>query len=305
MFDDNEDPWGWNITSVGFKQYDMKLDNSSKGLFKGMPAVQRIEEGKVVTVVEALFSKGNSTVALDYKIYKDTPYIDIRTRIVMADKNKGIKIKLPLNGKSNYFSQSAYGTEFYPNDGNENPQNRFVGVLNGDDAFVVYNKSGVHSCSKKGKNLYMTLLNGACYCAHPTGPLGKNILLREDTYIENIELGTHEFYFRVQVNKFEECEKLAQAFNHSPYVVEYYPHGDGNLAKNVLTISNPNITITALKKRKYGGYLIRVFNGSNKPASGVLNILGKTKKINLKKYEFKTFEFDGKKIDDAIDSSIY
>ncbi len=305
MFDDNEDPWGWNITKVGFKHYDMKLDNSSKGLFKGLKAVHVIEEGPLATVVEALFSRGHSTVVLNYKIYKDTPYIDVKARVVLADKNSGIKIKLPINGASKYFSQSAYGTEFYSADGNENPQNRFVGVMNEQDAFVVYNSSGVHSGSKKGKNLYMTLLNGSCYCAHPTGPLGKNILPREDIYVENVEIGSHDFNFRIQVNKFEECEKLAQAFNHRPYVNEFYPHGNGELVKDVVSVSNPNIVITALKKRKYGGYLIRLFNGSNKPATTTLNILGKTKKINLKKFEFKTYEFDGKKIDDAFDSSAY
>lgn len=305
MFDDNEDPWGWNKLDVGFGNHDMKLDNSSSGLFKGAKAVQIVENGDVMTQVQALFKRGESRVVIDYKIYKDTPYIDTKVRVIWNDKNKGLRLKLPLNGSSKYFAQAAYGTEFYSNDGNENPQNRFVGVMNDKDAFTIYNNSGVHSSNKKGKNLYMLLLNGSCYCAHPTGPLGKNILPREDVFTPNIELGYHLFNFRLGVNKFEECDRLAQEFNHQPYVVEYYPHGDGNTIKETVTVSNPNVVITALKKRKYGGYLFRVYNSNSKPASTVVSILGNKKTIKLKKYEFKTYEFDGNKIEESIDSSVY
>ena len=318
-FDDNGDPWGWrlhDLTTATFSDNSwpqpehknslkaFKLDNRSKGITQGLKGVSIIEKGPFLTEVQALFYKDENHVIVNYKIYKDTPYIDVKYHVLWNERNKGLKIKFPLNGDNKYFAQMAFGNEVYKADGIENPSNRFIGVHNGEDVFAIYNRSGIHSASKKGHNLYVTFLNGASWCAHPTSPI--NPLVPKDRYDASIEQGVHDFELRIGVNKVEECERIANEFNQPVYKVLYYPHGDGkNIASNIVTLSNRDIVITALKKRKDNTYLIRLYNGVSHDNETTLNIKNASKHITFKKYEFKTFVFDGEKIVESKEADLY
>ena len=318
FFDDNSDPWGWrlyDLTATSFSETgwpnpklkstlkEMKLDNRHKGATKDIDGLTRLEEGKYLTEIQALYQKDSSRLVVNYKIYKDVPYIDINYHIVWCEHNKGLKIKFPLNGDSKFFAQMAFGIERYGATGIEYPTNRYIGVVNEDMAFVIYNRSGLHSASKKGKNLYLTLLNGASYCAHPISECLP--LVPKGRYDAGIEEGSHDFSIRVGVNKIEECEKIAKEFNEPVYGTLFFPHGDGKVAKDLITLSNPNIVISALKRRNDSSYLIRLYNGSFHNDSTVLTIKGINKNINFRKFEFKTFVFDGKKINEVDDAALY
>ena len=250
-----------------------------------------------------MFYKDESRLVINYKIYKNVPFIDINYHVVWNEHNKGLKVKFPLNGESTLFAQMAFGIEKYAANGNECPTNRYVYVKNGDDAFAIYNRSGIHSASKKGKNIYLTLLNGASYCAHPTSP--ESPLIPNGRYDAGIEQGTHDFSLRIGVNSITDCEKLSKEFNEPIYGTLFYPHGDGNIVKDAVVLSNPKIIISAFKKRNDGTYLIRLYNGSFKNDETKLSILGVNKIIHFKKFEFKTFVFDKNKIIESDEASIY
>ena len=95
-------------------------------------------------------------------------------------------------------------------------------------------------------------------------------------------------------------------FNQAPYSLQYFPHGSGkDVSKDLITLSNTNIVITALKRRNDGSFLIRLYNGLDKKASTDLQIKGMKKHISFGKYEFKTFVFDDKQIKESEDASIY
>ena len=318
FFNDNGDPWGWRLCDLttstfsenGWPQQKhqntlspMKLDNRHKGSTKDLDGLTLVEEGKFLTEVQAIFFKDETKLVINYRIYKDVPYIDINYHVLWGEHNKGLKIKFPLNGDSQFFAQMAFGIEKYASNGIEYPTNRYVGVKNGEDALVIYNRSGIHSASKKGKNLYLTLLNGASYCAHPTWPYLP--LTPKGRYDAGIEQGSHDFSLRVGVNKIEECEKISKMFNEPVYGTLFFPHGDGNVPKETVLLSNPNIVISALKRRNDDTFLIRLYNGNFASASTELNIKGIKKNIQFKKFEFKTFVFDGKTIKESLDSSIY
>ena len=319
MFDDNADPWGWRLSDLtcsvfsetGWPQKEhknslkpFKLDNRGKTITENLPGLSIIENGDQMVEVQALFYKGESHMIVNYKIYKGVPYIDVNYHVLWNEKAKGLKLRFPLNGEKQYFAQMAFGIEKYKPDGIENPNNRYIGVKNGEDAFVIYNKSGLHSSSKKGKNLYLTLLNGASYCAHPTWE--QKHLVKQEYYDPSVEQGVHDFALRLGVNKIEECERIANEFNQPVYLVSYYPHSDGKKVINrAITLSNKNIVISALKKRNNGTYLTRLYNGSFNKAETELHILNASIKVNLGKFEFKTFVYDGKSIQESKDSSIY
>ena len=304
VFDDNEDPWGWRMCKLGTNFRPMQLDTTGKGLFEGLKGVTILEDGPVLTQVEALFSFGESHVIVDYKFYHGLPYMDVNAHVIWNSRMKGLKFELPLCGKQGYFTQAAYGTQYNKNDGDEKPGNRFVGVENGENAFVVYNRSGIHSYAKEGKRLYLTLLNGSAYCAHPTDP-GVPLIVDETRYTKFIEVGTHDFSFRLGVNKVNECEKYAQEFNQPLYSVLTFPHGKGNAPKELVTLSNENVVMTACKRRKNGTYLVRLHNNYKSGTSTTIQINGVTKEIRFKKYEFKTFVYNGKTIRESKDAALW
>lgn len=304
VFDDNEDPWGWRMCKLGTNFRPMQLDTTGKGLFEGLKGVTILEDGPVLTQVEALFSFGESHVIVDYKFYHGLPYMDVNAHVIWNSRMKGLKFELPLCGKQGYFTQAAYGTQYNENDGDEKPGNRFVGVENGENAFVVYNRSGIHSYAKEGKKLYLTLLNGSAYCAHPTDP-GVPLIVDETRYTKFIEVGTHDFSFRLGVNKVNECEKYAQEFNQPLYSVLTFPHGKGNAPKELVTLSNENVVMTACKRRKNGTYLVRLHNNYKSGTSTTIQINGVTKEIRFKKYEFKTFVYNGKTIRESKDAALW
>lgn len=318
FFNDNSDPWGWRLCDLTTSTFSetgwptsehkntlspMKLDNRNKGNTKGVEEVSVIEEGKFLTEVQAIFYKGESQLVINYKIYKDTPYIDVKYHILWNEYNKGLKIKFPLNGDTHMLAQMAFGIEKYKADGIEYPVNRYVAVKNEDNVFAIYNRSGIHSASKKGRNLYLTLLNGASYCAHPTAP--ELNLTEKGRFDAGIEQGTHDFELRMGVNKLEECERIANEFNQPIYGTLFYPHGDGKIVKDIITLSNTNIVITALKRTNDERYIVRLYNGNPLSAETKLTIKGLSKNIKFKKFEFKTFVYDGNAIIESEDSSIY
>ena len=318
FFNDNSDPWGWRLhdlttavfSETGWPQPQhknslspMRLDNRHKGSTKDIDGLTMLEEGQYLTEVQAIFYKDESKLIVNYKIYKDVPYIDINYHVIWGEHNKGLKVKFPLNGESKFFAQMAFGIEQYPASGTEFPTNRYIGVKNGEDALVIYNRSGLHSASKKGKNVYLTLLNGASYCAHPTFPYLP--LTPKGRYDAGIEQGSHDFSLRMGVNRIEECERISKEFNEPIYGTIFFPHGDGKVAKDMVVVSNPNIVISAFKRRNDGTFLIRLYNGSFSSAQTDLAIKGIKKNVRFKKFEFKTFIFDGKAIKETDDSSLY
>ncbi len=304
IFDDNEDPWGWRMNKLGSNFRDMKLDKTGKGLFDELKGVTVLEDGPVLTQVEALFSYEDSHIVVNYKFYHGLPYMDVNAHVIWNSKGKGLKLKLSLCGKRGFFTQAAYGTQYNKNDGDEKPGNRFVGVENGDKAFVVYNRSGIHSYSMQGRDLYLTLLNGSAYCAHPTYE-DTPIIKDKTRYTNFIEIGTHDFKFRIGVNKAVECEKISQEFNQPLYSLLTFPHGNGTAPKELITVSNENVVITAFKRRKNGTYLLRLHNNYKSGAATTVTVNGISKEIKFRKYEFKTFIYNGKTIRESKDAVIY
>ncbi len=301
VFDDNADPWGWYMTELGKNEHTMYLMNEKTGAFANLQSVRVIEQGDVFTEVESLFGEGNSRVRLSYKIYKDLPYIDVKAYVLWNEQNRGLKFKISTSEEGAYFGQVAFGVEEYTADGKENIAQRYVGVETDSDALTVY-AHGVYGNAKKGKDLYLTALNGSAYCAHPIDGLP---LVDDSRFIPYIEQGQHEFIFRLSVNEKEACERISQEFVYPSYAVNMYPHGDGKLATAPIAISDENIVLSAWKKRKNGGYLLRLFNNHGEEKACDLRVQNTCVKISIKPYSFVTYIYDGEKIMEEADAAIY
>lgn len=321
VLNDNADPWGWRIKRLGecpqgyssggedswtYTDADyraMRLDGSRKGIFCDLEGITVVEKGELLTEVQALFSLGETHAVLNYKIYKDKPFFDVHMHVVWNERQKALKVKIPIRSEE-YFAQMAFGEERYPNNGYEYPCNRYVGVEKGEKALVIYNNCGLHSSSKQGDNLYITLLNGSAYCAHPTDE--HHSLFPDPTrFVEDVERGAHDFSLRVAVNEKGECEKFANEFNQKPYALSFFPHGDGKVARNAILLSDDSVVVSAFKRLQSGKYLIRLYNGSDEKKTVAVKVADAEKEVEFGGYTFISLVYADGKIEVSELSDLY
>ncbi len=289
LSESTENPWGHDLDKTTMNKKPFKLSSCDHGLTRDLKQMKIIEDGDLFTEIQTVFECDDNVVILIYRIYKEEKYIDIKTTILYNSKARGIEFKVPSSFNGKFFSQVAYSTEYFDKDDCDKPTQRFVGFENNNNkALVVYNDS-LYCSIAKDNDLYLLALNGATYCAHlvPSRPLIKE----KDRYIPYIEQGKHEFNFRISYDDMKSLESNSDEFLNTPYGFNFYPHGDGNLIKNLIELSNKNIALKAFYKEK-DHYLIRLFNNSNESANTKLNVKDLSLDLNFSKYEVKTVAYD-------------
>jgi alpha-mannosidase len=294
MFDDNPDPWGMSaFQQKGLGEHGRAFAPMTKpcGVFDGMKQIQVIEDGDIYLGIEAFFCAEHSSARVEYRIYKNTPDIDVRVNLFFNDINRMVKLAIPVCGAEEAVGQTAYGTERLFDDGRENVSQRFLAVKSGEKYLAIYNDCLYGSHFKEGK-VYLSLVRGTSYCAHPI--LDREII-PSDRYVDKMEQGGHEFSFRISVADEQELERGATEFVRKPYALNVFPatQGKGSKAFGV-ELSNKNIVLSAMKKAdEREGLILRLFNNYSKNAETKLTIGGVTCSIEFGKYEVKTVYFDG------------
>lgn len=291
MFEDNADPWGFGLRSVGKNGKKFRLSDCKSGAFEGLKSVRITEDGDVLTQVESLFERGSSTLRTVYKIYKDLPYVDVSVNVLWNEKQKVLKLKISAKG-TNVLAQSAYGTDKLSRDGSEHPMQRFVAVENGEKCLAVFNNCA-YSFSYANNSLLLTLLNGSAYAAHP---IGDRPLVDENRYIHYIEEGRRTFHFRIAVTDRKNLDSEAEEFVQKPYALNVFPHGEGRGEVEEVTVDNTAISLHAFKRSKRGGYIVRLFNNNPESQTTEVCVFGVKKAVKFGKYEIKTLKYEGGKL---------
>lgn len=291
MFDDNADPWGWDMVKIGSNPHEFRLSNCKSGVFAGRKNVHIVENGDVLTEVESFFELGSSFVKVSYRIYKDMPYIDVNYYVLWNEQEKGLKIKVPTTLNGDFFGQIMFGKETFTKDGEEYVAQRFIGIKDGKNALTLYNK-GVYSFACEQNIMYATLLRGVAYCAHP---IEKRPILFRDRFTPYIEQGRHEFSFRLVYDKITELENNAQEFVNDIYSINFFPHGEGYDFSNGVKIENRSISLVSLY-RDNDGYTLRLINNNEQEESTEFIVFGVKAKANFGKFEVKTCELKEGKI---------
>ena len=278
VFDDNEDPWGWDMVTVGSNYQAMQ------------PKIvgRIVERGPIYTRLENVYALGNSEVYVYYKVYAARPYIDVDVKVVWNEDGKGLKLALPLANKGDFIGQTAFGTQTYTAEQEQCAQ-KFCGIDDGENALCVY-ANYIGGCSMEKGVLYVTLFNGSVYCAHPIG----NLPIVDDKRCNDyLEKGRHSFAFRLALDKREALEKNAIEFTQKPYVLNGYPHGKGKTEReSVVTVSNTNVVLTSLRKVGENVWAIRLFNNTANKAECTCRVFGKELALQFGKYEVKTLYYE-------------
>ena len=291
MYEDNADPWGWDLEKIGENPQPFTLSKCDKGVFRGMENVKITHDGDVMTEVESFFEGGNSFVRVTYKLYKDLPYADVTVDVFWNEKEKALKLKVPTALQGAFIGQVPFATERYEKDGKENTMQRFVGIEDGEKAFAVYNDC-TFGFSHDGDALYATLLRGVAYCAHP---IGNRPLIKRNIFIPYVEQGKHTFRFRISYDKKQELENNAQEFVATPFAINFFPHGGGRVASSAVFIDNKAVSLVACYQEK-GVYVLRMVNNNETPTQATVTVNGKAFCVTFGKYDAKTYLFDGEQL---------
>lgn len=288
MYEDNADPWGWDMGCIGKTPADFVLCDGSTGPFEKLINVNVIEDGDVLTEVESFFRYGASYVRISYKMYKDLPYTDIKADVFWNEQQKALKLKIPTAVDGQFIGQIPFGTDEFQKDGREINAHRFVGMQDGENVLTLYNNCTYGFCAE-GNTLYATLLRGAAYCAHP---IDDRILIDPDRFTPAIEQGRHSFSFRLSWDKAEMLENNAQEFVNIPFSLNFFPHGNGNPAKPVLEINNPAVSLSSFYQAD-SKYVLRLVNNHGACSKVEITLRGKRFNQSFSPFEVKTLLYDG------------
>ena len=291
VFDDNEDPWGmgmFQLKGLGKDKAPFALSKKPHGVFEGLASVEVIENGPVYLGIEAFFEKDNSKIRVEYRIYKERPYVDVNVNVFWQDINKILRLEIPVNVQGQYIGQTAFGTDTLFMDGTENTSHRFVAVRDGKECLAVFNNCN-YGTRFENNTIYLSLLRGATYCAHP---IAGQPLIPSKRFVKRIDQCEHAYSFRIAVVQENEMETMATEFNQRPFVQNVFPAKCEYIQEKMPVsayVEDKNITLVTLKKSVDDqGYIARLINNSPDAATTVLHVGEKSIELSFGKYEVKT-----------------
>lgn len=291
MYEDNEDPWGqapYQLEGIGRNPRPFTLADADSP-FGSLQNVRVIEEGTVLVAVESLFACSHSTVRLEYKLYRNHTFVDVTAEVCWNEQAKALKLRIPAAPNGDVIGQIAYGTEPLSKTGAESVAQRFTAVCGLPRALAVYN-DGTYGLSFREGCLYLDLLRGACYCAHP---MGCKPLIPQDRYVPYMEQGRHVFHFRLDAEQIGLLEQKATEFCQKPYALNAFPHGEGKEIPAACTVDNPAVALTVFKKSRDGSAILRLFNNSEEPTRAQVKVLDASIGLSFGRYEVKTLVYSG------------
>ncbi len=307
VFKDNEDPWGMLVNSFTDVEGRFKLMNQKESAeFSGvktdkLPAVRVIEDGPVRSVVEAVFKYNNSSICQKYKLPKKGTEIEIETRVIWNEKDKFLKLCVPVKNKDNQLrGQVAYGSaELKPNY-HEHVAQKWAAVVNekNDFALTCIN-NGTYGVDYTKRGLGLSLLRSPAYSAHP---FEGETNLKKGRFLPRSDQGERIFKFWFNAGKIKErmeaIDREATIKNEKPFALSFFPPGMGQKPKPLVKISNDKIQVSTVKKAENtNDIILRLFEptGRKRNVTVSLPFMKKKFKVTLNAFEIKTIKIDIKK----------
>lgn len=266
LYDDTADPWGMSnaeLLGMGRNPREMREMDGYEAMdffaaSEPVPPVRIIEDGDVYTATEALYALDSTRARVEYLTYKNKPYTDISVTVEFADKNKLVRVRIPVPEQLRGIpvGDGPYVWEKKPTVGEITFQ-KWVGVMGeGGKIFAVINDS-TYSGKVEDGYIYLTLVRGAGYCFHP---IGDKQLYPEDRYLPRIDMGRYVYNLRLFYGTPEEVSIAAEEFAQPPYAVNVFPTGGKSVADCGICVEGE--LITPVVKESDGGYVLRLYNPS-------------------------------------------
>lgn len=301
-FEDTHNPWGFGKKESRSRRAFQLLTPHEAAEYCGLsekvvPAVRIIEDGEVRTTVEAVFGLHDSKAYIRYHIPKKGSCFDAEIGVHFQEKEKYLKavLKTPEEYEA-FHGQIMFGREELNKD-KETVSQKWTMAVDGaaDKALAVIN-NGIHGASYTGREFGITLLRSAGYTSSDF-IMGK--ALQEEQWAPRMEQGERFYHFRIQGGAAAEVERMidreALVFNEEPYGFSFCPPEEGEAAGQFITIDNPQVIVSAVKRAEnFDGYILRVYESTGKSAKANIRMLdGRIdQEVSLGGFEVKTYKID-------------
>lgn len=267
---DDEDPWG--MRGSRFKEpseYFRLATPEEAGRIAdqdhSMTPVRILEDGSVTTEIEAIFVYGHSFAVVRYHFLRFSRELQIDLELMWQEPSKMVKMELPAafqNGSC--LGDGMFSYRPLRRDGTENAAQKWLGVRNGSEMFVLYNQ-GTYGSSFENGVLSQTLLRSPAYCAHP---IDDRQILPEDRYFTRIDCGCRRFHFVLEGGReqkmLQQVQQKAEIIGQPPMMMCFFAHGDQGIPGSFLSVDSPSITVSALKKEFMGeNYILRLYHSAD------------------------------------------
>lgn len=296
LYDDTADPWGMSLEElkeVGRNPVPFRLMNEKEareycGVNEPLSPVRVIEDGNVLTTVESLYKAGNTNAVLQYKVYKNQPFMDVKVTVEFADKNKLVRLKFPipetfLGGIT--VGDGPYVWEEKPN--TEITFQKWVGVKRGDEVYGVIN-DGVYAGKVENGYIHLTLLRGAGYCFHP---IPDRELYPQDSCLPRIDCGRYTYNFRLYKGTMYEVNAQAESFNQLPYAINVFPVGGKKEESKEIKMEG-NVILGAFKSTSQDGYVLRIYNPAERTEIFTVHVNGNVFSDEVKAREVVSLAYE-------------
>ena len=292
-FTDNSDPWGMSNEQqkrIGTNEKAFTLSKTPSGVFKNMKSIQVIEDGDIFLGIEAFFEHENTKAVIKYKIYKLNDDVDIDVTLFMGDIEKAIKLKVPVEVKGTLIGQTAFGTEELFTDARENVALRFLAIENNNKTLALIN-NGTYGSHFENDALYISLVRGVTYCAHP---INDRQLIPNDRFTKKIDQGENNFSFRLTVTDTSKLERRTQEFTQKPYAINLFPVPSSDKEKEFsVSLGDDIISLVTMKKADgKNATIFRLLNNSDEEIKTSISVNSTTLPLHFTKYEVKTVVYE-------------
>ncbi len=288
VYKDNEDPWGMTVSSFTDIEGPFRLmSKEAANAFVGYPdettpAVRVVEDGAVRTRIQSFWEYGDSRAVVEYTVPKRGIYVDVNVIIHSSEPNKMIKFRLDTAFSGTPYGQTAFGSEELFSNNDEAVYHKWCAIKGTDSGLTVYN-NGIYGGSFTDHSIRLSLLRTPVYSAFPI--LDRQIA-PHDRLLEHIDIGERRFSFRL--SDMQDMERRAQVFNEAPYALSFFPSGSGEQPGSVMTIDNPQVILSSLRKED-GRTRLTLYNASDKEEIATIRLLstGQEWQERFGKYQLK------------------
>lgn len=277
---DNADSWG--MKRRGYQKAKWRfslLSRAEANRVSGIPgapvgAVRVIEDGPVRTVVEAVLGYEHSVAVLTWSLPRHGTEVGLQVRLIWNEKDKLLKLALPVKAPGPLLGQVAYGTDTLPGNGDEAVAQKWMGMQSGQDRLLTVINDGIYGADVMDGQLRLSLLRSPAYSGHP---INDRPIVPEDRFQPRIDQGErlYRFWFNggPKADRLAAIDREALQHNERPMALSFNPSGLGEAPAAGPVLSDDALLLTASKQAENGdGWIFRLFNPTDQTRTSQLTI---------------------------------
>ncbi len=243
-----------------------------------------IEQGPVRAGIRAEQRFGDSRIIRDYYLNADGDALDVRVKVDFHEKFRILKLRFPLTGAGHRaYCQIPFGSIERPTDGSEQVCGEWI-ALRGSAGSVGLVSDCKHSFDAEGNVLSLTVLRSAIYADH----YGQG---HRDEFCEFMEQGIHRFAYRICPSADGATLARLAGELQQPLVAvpETFHKGSLPTAYSGITVSAPNVSVTAVKQHAGGkGTVLRCYETAGLDTEVSVQVFGAAHTVTVPRHGVKT-----------------